>query len=63
LRRFEETTMTRTFKIGDRVRLAYQTKSNLTYGYVREVNADGTMTVYFPEIRSEGSGWVAADFR
>ena len=55
--------MTRTFKIGDRVRLAYQTKSNLTYGYVREVNADGTMTVYFPEIRSEGSGWVAADFR
>ena len=50
------------FTVGQRVVVNHPTKSDLTYGYIRAIEADGTLTVYFPEIGSTGTGWLPIDF-
>ena len=47
-----------------KVRPNFKTTRNLTYGYVREIyqdNGQTLMSVYWPEIKSLGSGWKATD--
>jgi hypothetical protein len=51
------------FKAGDKVSVKFPTVSGITYGYIRFIETDGTLTVYFPEIESVGTGWKASDFQ
>jgi hypothetical protein len=51
------------FAVGSKVYVNFPTVSGITYGFVRHIEADGTLTVYFPEINSTGTGWLPSDFQ
>lgn len=49
-----------TLKAGDRV---FPTRPmKMTYGYVRAIESEGTLTIYFPELRPIGRGWLDWEF-